>query len=99
MPALCDKNSMVLDSKASSGWRFGGVMVTLVYAVKPEYSSFLGSGGVVAACSAYNQKVVGSNPGSALLIPEVNAVDIQLRALLGLRSLLVHSAKCAGNRM
>ena len=60
---------------------------------------FLGIGGVVAACSAYNQKIVGSNPGSALLIPEVNVVDIQLRALLGLCSLLVHSAKCAGNRM
>ena len=58
-----------------------------------------GIGGVVAACSAYNRKVVASNPGSALLIPEVNVVDIQLRALLGLCSLLVHSAKCAGNRM
>ena len=56
-------------------------------------------GGVVAACSAYIRKVVGSNPGSALLIPEVNVVDIQLRALLGLCSPLVHSAKCAGNRM
>ena len=55
--------------------------------------------GVVAACSAYNRKVVGSNPSSALLIPEVNVVDIQLRALLGLCSLLVHSAKYAGNRM
>ena len=40
MPVLCDKSSMVLYSKASSGWRFGGVMVTLIYAVKPEYSSF-----------------------------------------------------------
>ena len=55
--------------------------------------------GVVAACSPYNRKIVGSNPGSALLIPEVNVVDIRLRALLGLCSLLVHSAKCAGNRM
>ena len=53
----------------------------------------------MAACSAYNRKVVGSNPGCALLIPEANVVDIQLRALLGLCSLLVHSAKCAGNRM
>ena len=59
----------------------------------------IGIGGVVAACSAYNRKIVGSSPGSALLIPEVNVVDIQLRALLGLCSLLVHSAKCAGNRM
>ena len=55
--------------------------------------------GVVAACSAYNRKIEGSSPGSALPIPEVNVVDIQLRALLGLCSLLVHSAKCAGNRM
>ena len=39
-------------------------------------------GGVVAACSAYDLKVVGSNPGSALLIPEVNVVDIQLWGLL-----------------
>ena len=53
----------------------------------------------MAACSAYNRKVVGSYPGSALLIPEVNVVDIQLRALLGRCSLLVHSAKCAGNRV
>ena len=53
----------------------------------------------MAACSAYNRKVVGLIPGSALLIPEVNVVDIQLRALLGLCSLLVHSSKCAGNRM
>ena len=53
----------------------------------------------MAACSAYNRKVVGLNPGSALLIPEVDVVDIQLRALLGLCSLLVHSAKYAGNRM
>ena len=52
----------------------------------------LGIGGVVAACTACHRKVVGSNPGSALLIPEVNVVDIQLRALLGLCSLLVHSA-------
>ena len=59
----------------------------------------IGIGGVVAACSAYNRKVVGSNPGSVLLIPKVNGADIQLRALLGLCSLLVHSAKCAGNRM
>ena len=58
-----------------------------------------GIGGVVAACSAYNRKIVGSIPGSALLISEVNVVDIQLRALLGLCSDLVHSAKCAGNRM
>ena len=29
----------------------------------------------MAACSAHNRKVVGSNPGSALLIPEVNVVD------------------------
>ena len=50
----------------------------------------------MAACSAYNRKVVGSNPGSALLIPEVNVVDIQLRALLGLCSLLFHSAVCEG---
>ena len=56
-------------------------------------------GGMVASCSACNRKVVGSNPGSALLIPEVNVFDIHLRALLGLCSLLVHSAKCAGNRM
>ena len=61
--------------------------------------SVTGIGGVVAACSAYILKIVGSNPGSALLIPEVNVVDIQLRALLGLCSLLVHSAKCAENRM
>ena len=55
----------------------------------------------MAACSAYDRKVVGSQPGSALLIPEANVVDIQLiiRALLGLCSLLVSSAKCAGNRM
>ena len=53
----------------------------------------------MAVCSAYNLKIVGSNPGSALLIPEVNVVDILLRALFGLYSLLVHSAKCAGNRM
>ena len=39
------------------------------------------------ACSSYNRKVVGSNPGSALLIPEVNIVDIQLKALLGLCSM------------
>ena len=53
----------------------------------------------MAACSACNRKVVGSKPGSALLITEVNVVEIQLRALLGLCSLiLVHSAKCAGNR-
>ena len=51
----------------------------------------------MAACSAYNRKVVGLNPGSALLIPEVDVVDIQLRALLGLCSLLVHSTKCVGN--
>ena len=56
-------------------------------------------GGVVAPCSAYDLKVVGSNPGSALLIPEVNVVDIQLRGLLGLCSLLVHAAECAGNRI
>ena len=49
----------------------------------------------MAACLAYNQKVVGSITGSALLIPEVNVVDIQLRALLGLCSLLAHSAKRA----
>ena len=55
--------------------------------------------GVVAAYLAYNQKIVGSNPGGALLIPEVNVVDIQLKALLGLCSLLVQSALCAGNRM
>ena len=53
----------------------------------------------MVACSAYNRKIVGSNPGSALLIPEVNVVDIQLRALLGLCSLLVHLAKFVGNRM
>ena len=53
----------------------------------------------MAACSAYNQKIVGSNPDSTLLIPEVNVVDIQLRALSGICSLMVHSAKCAGNRM
>ena len=41
----------------------------------------LGIGGVVAACSACNRKVVDSNPGNVLLIPEVNVVDIQLRAL------------------
>ena len=29
----------------------------------------------MAACSACIRKVVGSNPGSALLIPEVDAVD------------------------
>ena len=41
----------------------------------------------MAACSASNRKVVGSDPGSALLIPEVNVDDIQLhmpyRALKG----------------
>ena len=37
----------------------------------------------MAGCSSYNRKVAGSNPGSALLIPEVNVVDIQLSALLG----------------
>ena len=58
-----------------------------------------GIGGVVTACSACNRKDVGSNPCCALLIPEVNVVDIQLRALLGLCSFLVYSAKCAGNRM
>ena len=58
-----------------------------------------GVGGVVAACPACNRKVVGSNLGSALLIPELNVVDIQLRALLGLCSLLVHSVKCVGDRM
>ena len=41
----------------------------------------------MAACSAYNQKIVGSNPGNALLIPEVNVVDIQLRALLSVGSM------------
>ena len=61
--------------------------------------SSIGIGGVVAACSACNRKVLGSNPGSALLIPEVKIVDIRLRALLGLCSFLVHSAKCAGNLM
>ena len=40
------------------------------------YMSALGIGGVVAACSAYNRKIEGSNPGSALLIPEVNLFDI-----------------------
>jgi len=65
----------------------------------PNFSTQEGIGGVLADCSACNRKVVGSNPGSALLIPEVNVVNIQLRALLGLCSLLVHSAKCAGNRM
>ena len=59
----------------------------------------LGICGVVAACSAYNRKIEGSNPGGALLIPEVNVVDIQLRALLGLCSLLVHSANHSGDRM
>ena len=49
----------------------------------------------MAACSACNRKVVGSNPDGALLIPEVNVVDIQLRALFGLCSLLVHSASYA----
>ena len=52
----------------------------------------IGTVGVEAAYSACNRKVVGSNPGSALLILEVNVVNIQLRALLGLCSLLVHSA-------
>ena len=66
---------------------------------EPLIYILLDIGGVVAACSAYKQKVVGSIPGSALLIPEANVVDYQLRALLGLCSLLVHSAKCAGNRM
>ena len=35
----------------------------------------MGIGGVEAACSACNRKDWGSNPGSALLIPEVNIVD------------------------
>ena len=61
------------------------------------HNQFIGVGGVGAACSACNQMVVGSNPGSALLITEVNVVDIQLRALLGLCSFLVHSTECAGN--
>ena len=65
--------------------------------IEDEIPAPEGIGGVVAVCSAYNRKVVGSIPGSALLIPEVNVVDIQLRALLGLCSLLVHSAKYAGN--
>ena len=47
----------------------------------------MGIGGVVAACSAYNRKVVGSNPGSALLIPEVNVVDFN--SLISLRILQV----------
>ena len=56
-------------------------------------------GGVVGACSAYNRKILGSIPSSALLMPEVNVVDIQLRSSLGLCSLLVYSAKYAENRM
>ena len=36
----------------------------------------------MTACSAFDQKFVDLSPGSALLIPEVNAIDILLRALL-----------------
>ena len=38
----------------------------------------------MTACSAFDRKFVGSSPSSALLISEVNVVDIQLRALLSL---------------
>ena len=56
--------------------KFSSRAAVLVLVSHTFLSFFLGIGAVVAACSACNRKVVGSNPGSALLIPEVNVVDI-----------------------
>ena len=46
------------------------------------------------ACSATDQKVVGSSPANASLIPEMSFIYVQLRVRMSLCSLLVHPAKC-----
>ena len=56
--------------------------------------------GTVVAQSDRNREIAGSSPGAAVLfIPEVSALGAQLRALLSLCSLPVHSAECTGNCM
>ena len=62
-------------------WQLASSIYPVTSPIFYAIGCFIGIGGVVAACSACNRKVVGLNPGSALPIPEVNVVDIQLRAL------------------